>query len=218
MANIYVLPLNLDVWACTFILILVFIVSIILQLAHPKLKSITSLDGVTFILGSLCQQSGGLEETHTSSLRLIVITAHLSFLAIFTSYSASIVTLLQSPSHYINTLDELIASPIKVGIHEAGYTHFYVKSNFSGITEIYKKKIQPQGSTGWIYETADGIEKVRTEFYAFLLDSQSAYKAISKTYTDVEKCGITEFQIIVLPKSTITVEKNSGFKELIKQR
>lgn len=103
-------------------------------------------------------------------------------------------------------------------IHPAGYTHFYVKSNFSGITEIYKKKIQPQGDAGWIYETAVGIEKVRKEFFAFILDSQSAYKAIHKTYTDVEKCGITEFQIIVLPTSTFAIEKNSGFKELVKQR
>jgi len=77
-------------------------------------------------------------------------------------------------------------SPLKVGIHEAGYTHFYVKSNFSGITELYTKKIQPLGTAAWIYDPFEAIEKVRTEPFAFLLDSQSAYKAIHKVCTEMK--------------------------------
>lgn len=190
----------------------------VVQLVHPLLRStVTSFDVVTFILGAFCQQGTHLDIPTTSG-RIIVLTTFLATLALFTSYSANILALLQSPSHYINTLDDLIASRIKVGIHEAGYTHFYVKSNFSGVSEVYKKKVKPQGEAGWIYEPFVGIEKVRTEFFAFLLDSQSAYKAIHHTYTDVEKCGIKEFQLIVLPTSTIAVERNSGYKELVKQK
>lgn len=197
---------------------IVVILVMIVQLFHPLLRtSVTLFDIVTFILGAFCQQGTHLQIS-TISGRLIVMTTFLATLAIFTSYSASIVALLQSPSHYIKTLDDLIASPMKAGIHEAGYTHFYVKSNFSGIAELYKKKVEPQGEAGWIYDPFVGIERVRTELFAFLIDSQSAYKAIHATYTDVEKCGIKEFQIIVLPISTIAVERNSGYKELIKQR
>lgn len=217
-ANIFVLPLGLDVWTCIFILVVVIIIVMTVQLMHPMLRSsITSYDVVTFSLGAFCQQGTHLNIPTTSG-RIIVLTTFLATLALFTSYSASIVALLQSPSNYIKTLDDLIASPMKVGIHEAGYTHFYVKSNFSGITEIYRKKIKPQGDAGWIYEPFVGIEKVRTQLFAFLLDSQSAYKAIQKTYTESEKCGIKEIQIIVLPTSTIAVEKNSGYKELVRQR
>lgn len=217
-ANIYFLPLGLDVWACSFVLMIAVILVMMFQLMHPLLKSaFTTNDIVTFILGAFCQQGTHLEIPTTSG-RLIVLTTFLATLALFTSYSASIVTLLQSPSHYIQTLDDLMDSSMKVGIHEAGYTHFYVKSNFSSITKLYQRKIKPQGTKGWIYEPFVGIEKVRTESFAFLLDSQSAYKAIHKTYTDVEKCGIKEFQVIVLPTSTIAVEKGSGYKELVKQR
>lgn len=116
-ANIYVLPLGLDVWACTFILMLIITVGMILQLAHPHLNSVSSLDVVTFVLGAFCQQGTHLQ-IPTLSGRFIALTTFFATLALFTSYSASIVTLLQSPSHYINTLDDLIASPIKVGIHE----------------------------------------------------------------------------------------------------
>lgn len=124
----------------------------------------------------------------------------------------------QSPSTFIKSLDDLIASPLKVGMHEAGYARFIVRANFSGVSEVYAKKVQPQGSAGWIYDPFVGIERVRTELFAFQVDSPSAYKAISKTFTESEKCSLSELQMIVLPRSTIIVERNSGFKELITQR
>lgn len=149
---------------------------------------------------------------------IVVVTAFLATLAIFTSYSASIVALLQSPSTFIKSLDDLIASPLRVGMHEAGYARFIVRANFSGVSELYAKKVQPQGNAGWIYDPFVGIERVRTELFAFQVDSPSAYKAISKTFTEPEKCSLSELQMIVLPRSTILVERNSGFKELITQR
>lgn len=112
----------------------------------------------------------------------------------------------------------MIASPLSVGMHESGYTRFIVRSNFSGVSELYAKKVQPQGSAGWIYDPFLGVERVRTELFAFQVDSPSAYKAISKTFTESEKCSLSEIQMIVLPRSTILVERNSGFKELITQR
>lgn len=217
-ANIYTLPFDLDVWRSIFILLILIVLIMLLQLVHPLLHlKMTCLDIGTFILGAMCQQGTHLAIPNTSG-RVIVMTTFLAMLALFISYSACIVGLLQSPSHYINTLDDLMKSTLKVGIHEAGYTHFYVKSNFSGITELYEKKIKPHGNSAWIYDPFEAIEKVRKEPFAFLLDSQSAYKAIHKSYTDVEKCSLKEFQIIVLPTSTIAVEKGSGFKELVKQR
>lgn len=86
---------------------------------HPILKamSISMLDIATFILGAVCQQGTHLQ-VPTVSGRIVVVTAFLATLAIFTSYSASIVALLQSPSTFIKSLDDLIASPVKVGMHE----------------------------------------------------------------------------------------------------
>lgn len=219
-ANIFVLPLELNVWICFFCLLLLIFVTMLLHLLlHPILKamSIPMLDIVTFVLGAVCQQGTHLSIPTTSG-RIVVVTAFLATLATFTSYSATIVALLQSPSTFIKSLDDLIASPLSVGMHEAGYTRFIVKANYTGVSELYAKKVQPLGKAGWIYDSFVGIERVRTELFAFQVDSPSAYKAISRTFTESEKCSIDELQMIVLPRSTILVERNSGFKELITQR
>lgn len=191
----------------------------LLQLFNPVLKalSISTFDIATFIWGAVCQQGTHLYIPTTSG-RIVVLTAFLTTLALFTSYSASIVALLQSPSNFIKSIDDLIKSPLKVGMHEAGYARFIVRSNYSGVSEVYNKKVLPQGENGWIYDPFVGVERVRTEFFAFQVDSPSAYKAISKTFTESEKCSLSELQMIILPRTTILVERNSGYKELIRQR
>lgn len=63
-----------------------------------------------------------------------------------------------------------------------------------------------------------GIEKVRTELFAFQTESQSAYKAVAKTYTESEKCSLGAINILHLAATTVTVERDSPYKELIKRR
>lgn len=191
----------------------------IIQLLHPILKtmSISTFDIATLIWGAVCQQGTHLHIPTTSG-RIVVLTAFFATLALFTSYSASIVALLQSPSNFITSIEDLIASPLKVGMHQAGYARFIVRANYSGVSEVYAKKVQPQGENGWIYDPFVGVERVRTELFAFQVDSPSAYKAISRTFTESEKCSLSELQMIVLPRTTILVERNSGYKELMRQR
>lgn len=154
----------------------------------------------------------------TTSGRFVVLTTFLATLALFTSYSASIVALLQSPSNFIKSLDDLIASPLEVGMHRTGYAQYLVRSNYSGVMEVYNKKVLPQGEKGWINDVFVGIDRVRTDLFAFQGDSVSVYEAIGKTFEESEKCSLSELQMIVLPTPTILVERNSGYKELIRQR
>lgn len=222
MANVFILPLELDLWMSILILLVVVFIIMHVQLIHPILKqmSISSLDLITFILGAACQQGTHLEIPTTSG-RFVVLTTFLATLALFTSYSASIVALLQSPSNFITNIEELIASPLKVGIQSSDYIDYaeFIESvNYSGVMELYMKKVQPEGEDGWIDDTYVGIEKVRTELFAFQVDSPAGYNAISKTFTETEKCGLSEIQMIVLPRTTFLVERNSGYKELISQK
>lgn len=167
---------------------------------------ITKLDSATFIWGAMCQQGTHLI-IKTASGKFVVLTTFLSAVALFTSYSASIVALLQSPSTSIKTVEDLIASPLKVAIQDAGYTRFYyMKMNDSVLSQVYEKKIQPLGKDGWIYDTNTGVERVRTELLAYQLEDKPAYKAISKTYTEQEKCSLSEIYIARMPMTTITVK------------
>ncbi|XP_031622981.1 uncharacterized protein LOC116340566 [Contarinia nasturtii] len=219
MANIFLLPLEIDVWICILTMLFIIFIVMSLQLMHPILKSmsITSFDVATFILGALCQQGTHLS-IPTASGRFVVMTTFLATLALFTSYSATIVAILQNPTNFIKNLDNLIKSPLKVGMYQTDYTRSIVDSNYSGVMEVYVKKVLPEGANGWINDSFVGIEKVRSELFGFQVDSPSAYKAILSTFTQSEICSLTEIQMIVLPISTILVERNSGYKELIRQK
>lgn len=218
-SNIFILPLSVRVWQCCFVVLLVVLLIMVCQLLHPLLRNrITIFDLITFLWGAVCQQGTHLNISTTSG-RFVIITTFLATLALFTSYSASIVALLQSPSNFIKSIDDLIDSPLKVGAHDSGYTRFYMMHNNDSVArKVYERKLQQSGEKAWIYDAFAGIERVRNELFAYQVDSASAYKAISRTFTEPEKCSLSELQLIILPMTTITVERNSGYKELMKQR
>lgn len=41
------------------------------------------------------------------------------------------------------------------------FARFIVRANYSGVSEVYAKKVQPLGSGGWIYDPFVGVERVR---------------------------------------------------------
>lgn len=118
---------------------------------HPILRhKMSPFDIVSFVWGAVCQQGTHLVIPTTSG-RFIIMTTFLATLAIFTSYSASIVALLQSPSHLIRTIDDLMNSPLKMALQEAGYNRYnYLMENISILNEVYDKKIKPMGKDGWV--------------------------------------------------------------------
>lgn len=148
-----------------------------------------------------------------------MLTTFLTAIALFTSYAASIVALLQSPSKSIKTVDDLIRSPLLIAIQDTGYNRFYyMKTKDPVILKVYEQRIKPAGDQGWIYDTDIGVERVRTELLAYQLEVKPAYKAISRTYRDIEKCSLSEINILTLPILTMTVERNFPYKELFRVR
>lgn len=63
-----------------------------------------------------------------------------------------------------------------------------------------------------------GVQKIRTQLFAFQVESAAGYKAIAKTFTEGEKCSLSEIHVLRLAISTVFVERNSPYKELIKRR
>lgn len=217
--NIFILPLSGTVWVCCICLMFVIFGIMLCQALHPFLIGKMSVyDAATFVWGAVCQHGTNLEFPSISS-RLAVLTTFLSFLAIFTSYSANIVALLQSASNSIKTIEDLIRSPLMLSIQEAGYNHYlYQETNNALVKRVYEKKVKPQGDAGWIYNAFVGIERMRTEPLAFHLETKSAYKAIGMTFTASEKCSLSELQLVELPMTTFFLEKMSPHKELYRQR
>lgn len=207
------------VWYCYAALILGVIFIMGIQMGHPLLEAhITLFDVVSFVFGAACQQGTHLFIPSLSG-RFVLITTFVATLALFTSYSASIVALLQSPSESIHTLDDLLASRLTLAVKDSNSTRRIISSeNKTVLRRVYNEKIQPMGTNAWITDGYIGIERVRTELFAFLIDAPSAYNAISHTYTELEKCRLSEIKVFPSPMNTITVARNSGYKQLIKQR
>lgn len=219
--NIFLLPLDKTVWYCYAALILCVIFIMGIQMGHPLWLEapITLFDVVSFVFGAVCQQGTHLLIPSLSG-RFVLITTFVATLALFTSYSASIVALLQSPSESIHTLNDLLASPLTLALKDThSVRHIFSSDENQHIFRlVYTKKIEPMGQNAWIVDESIGIDKVRAELFAFLTDTPSAYNVIQKTYTELEKCRLSEMKVFPSPMNTITVARNSAYKELIKQR
>lgn len=65
-----------------------------------------------------------------------------------------------------------------------------------------------------IYDPFVLVERMR----AFKVEAASTYKAVAQTFTEDEKCSLSEITILRLGMTSVTVERNNSYKELVKQR
>lgn len=162
-----------------------------------------------------------------------------SSLFLFTSYSANIVALLQSPSTSIKTLADLVDSPLGVGIHNITYNVVFITvsidrtiGNFQFLNlgfcpskeskhpvtqKLYKQKVLPKGDRGFL-NVQTGMALVRKGMYAFQVDTGAAYDIISQTYTEAEKCGLAEVELYQLPMQAVPMIKGSPYRDIFAAR
>ncbi|KAL3269443.1 hypothetical protein HHI36_008513 [Cryptolaemus montrouzieri] len=81
--------------------------------------------------------------------------------------------------------------------------------------EIYRRKLEPKGDK-FIMTLNEGVEKMRTEFFAFHTEQTSAYKVVADTFQESEKCKLQEIQFVNLVEPWIIATKNHTYKELLK--
>lgn len=166
LTNIFELPFSVGVWICCFAFTIVYWISFILLRAITKLEPFTPIESLIFMIATMCQQSHQLIP-HYNGAQLLVFCAKLASFFIYTSYSASIVALLQSPSRAITSVSDLTASPLKIGLMETAYGwRYYNESKQISVQELFRKKIEPQDRKVFV-EADDGMKRVKNELYAF---------------------------------------------------
>ena len=143
----------------------------------------------------------------------------MSAVFIFTSYTASIVALLQSTSKSIQTLFDLLNSNMDLGVEDTPYAHHYFSSETEPIRKkIYDNKIAPPNEQPHFMNASYGISMVRKGFYAFHMIREIAYKNIKKTFYEHEKCGLIEITYLQDTYPMHAIPKRSPFKEIFKVR
>lgn len=122
-SNIFTLPFGLDVWWSFVALTVILIISQLLLIASPMMRNeLAWLDSVSFVLGAICQQ-GFNRDNFLFSGRILHFVTFLSCLFFFSSYSANIVALLQSPSNALKSMTDVTRSNLKVLVQNNEYNH-----------------------------------------------------------------------------------------------
>lgn len=63
---------------------------------------------------------------------------------------------------------------------------------------------------------AEGVARIRKGLFAQYFEVGPAYKLISDTFTEFEKCDLVEIAFLQLQDPHNAVQKNSSYKEFVK--
>ncbi|XP_050074306.1 ionotropic receptor 75a-like [Anopheles maculipalpis] len=230
--NVFVLPFDNKVWICVIAVIITSSVLLLVTLwvewriAHeePELPTVSDAstmnaslrDTLLMMYGASCQQGSSVLPRSCSS-RTITMLTFTVLMFLYASYSANIVALLQSPSTKIQTLDDLLASRLKFGVHDTVFNrHYFTHATEPTRKALYEQKIRrPYGSDAFI-PLEQGIDRIRHGLYAFHVEQGVGYKVISETYQEDEKCGLQEIQYLQVIDPYYAIQKNSSYKEMVK--
>ncbi|XP_061393170.1 uncharacterized protein LOC133328643 [Musca vetustissima] len=217
-ANIFAMPFESDVWISILILIFFTIFVFTLELwFSPHDHDMDFWDGVVFVWGAMCQQGFYFSFANRSG-RIIIFTTFVATLFLFTSFSANIVALLQSPSEAIHNLKDLSQSPLEIGVQDTVYNKIYFNESTDPVTNLlYHKKIAPKGDSIYMRPMI-GMEKMRTGLFAYQVELQAGYQIISDTFSEPEKCGLKELEPFQLPMIAVPTRKNFPYKELFRRQ
>lgn len=137
--NLFVLPFAPMVWYSflSLIGIMFVLLTVIMHFEWrvPLMASSTNAEsakllqataGETFVIifGATCQQ-GSAVTPQSFTARIFVIVSFISLMFLYTSYSANIVALLQSPSNKIRTLQDMLDSQLVLGMDTSPYAETY---------------------------------------------------------------------------------------------
>nr|AOE47995.1 putative ionotropic receptor IR75q.2 [Athetis lepigone] len=229
--NLFLLPFNTTVWYSTAALIfIIYLVLLIVtkwewtKMSHKIEKRekdsgvlrANGVDVIVLIFGAACQQ-GSPTELKGSLGRVVMLVLFLALMFLYTSYSANIVALLQSSSSHIKTLEDLLHSRIKFGVHDTVFNRYY----FSTATEpvrkaIYEKKVAPPGTTPRFMPMDEGVLQIRKGLFAFHMETGVGYKIVGKYFNEGEKCGLREIQYLQVIDPWLAVRKDTPFREMFK--
>lgn len=85
-------------------------------------------DVFLLIFGATCQQGSNVTPRSVTA-RIIMMLAFVILMFLYTSYSANIVALLQSPSTKIRTLEDLYRSRLRIGVDDTVFNRYYFSVN-----------------------------------------------------------------------------------------
>ncbi|XP_060802907.1 uncharacterized protein LOC106141871 [Amyelois transitella] len=226
--NQFLRPLSSGAWLCV-VLISVMCGCLLLLTAKLERRQAAGQYAFFSVLASICQQF--FEDNNesgtgnaSSARKLIVIVTGASCLLVYNYYTSSVVSwLLSGPPPSINTLEELLDSPLELIFEDVGYARSWLKSPsyfFNRRNEkienlLRQKKVLNKRNIDVLTNLERGIAMVKAGGYAFHTEVDSANRLISQKFTQTELCELGSIDSMKKSLLYVTVQKNSPFKEFL---
>ncbi|XP_033610837.1 glutamate receptor 4-like [Cryptotermes secundus] len=223
-SNIYTLPFSRAVWVTYLVTMVVFSYALhITQRTESGIddskgtRSLSLSDSLLTAIGIACQE-GSSRDPRSLSSRIIFLSLLMLSLFLTTSYSAIIVSLLQTTSTAINSLKDLMNSPYTLSMNEFATNMNYVnETTDTEIKDLYFKHLFTQPYHEAFTKPAVGVAKISKGLYAYHGDAD-AFKIISETYDEYEKCRLKSIKMFSSLQLAFAVKKGTPYKEHIRQR
>ncbi|XP_069702817.1 ionotropic receptor 75a-like [Periplaneta americana] len=221
---IYTLPFSTTVWFTYAAVVTILTVALVYSMRaeqsmmpNRKYIPVRWSDAALDSLGIVCQQGASQSPVNPSS-RIVFIFLLLLSVFLLTSYSAIIVSLLQTTSNAINTIPELMDSGFTLSMRNISYSTAFVNdTNDPDVKRLYFEKLYTQPPEKAFTTLEVGVANIRKGLHAFQGDAD-AYKFISDTMEEHEKCRFKEIVFFVTNSLGYPVRKGSPYKELIARK
>ncbi|KAJ4439289.1 hypothetical protein ANN_07410 [Periplaneta americana] len=222
-SNIYTLPFSRAVWLAYFVIMIIFTLAMyVSQNAEDRLLNSKQAEPVTMIesiftsIAVICQEGTSRDPRNVSS-RIIFLSLLMLSLFVTTSYSAIIVSLLQTTSSQIQTLKDLLDSQFKLSMKDFVANRRFINDTTDRVVKtLYNKHLFTQPDNEAFTSTEIGVKKIRQGLHAFHGDADS-YRIISKTFEEHEKCKLKTIRMHPTLLTAIAVTKGSPLGEHMKR-
>ncbi|XP_028032287.1 ionotropic receptor 75a-like, partial [Bombyx mandarina] len=225
--NQFLRPLSNGAWLC-FIAVSTLCAILLIMSAIVEQRPSMVQYAVFSVIASVCQQffqdTDDVEGRRISGARkLIILVTGMSCVLVYNFYTSSVVSwLLNGPPPSINSLRELLESPLELIYEDVGYTkswlqnpmYYYNKRNAKIEDEIRQKKVfNKKKGAPLLKSVKEGIAMVKAGGYAYHTEVNSANDLISKTFTQTELCELGSLQSIEKTNVYACVQKQSPYKK-----
>nr|AXY83444.1 putative ionotropic receptor 3 [Conopomorpha sinensis] len=221
--NIYVLPFSRGVWVALCVLMTVAAVTLF---AVSFKDEVYNKQGNSSVLqrASLCFhdtlclvfQQGTAFDPDSISARQILLLGLMSFMFLYTAYSANVVALLQSASSEINNVETLLRSPLGIGAEDVIYNRqIFEKETRPAHRALYVKKGLPQGER-FFMTVEEGVRRMREGMFAFHSEPTATFDEVQRTFLEHEKCNLGSIKFTEFLYPYFGIGKTSHIKEVLR--
>ncbi|XP_052740370.1 ionotropic receptor 75a-like [Bicyclus anynana] len=226
--NQFLRPLSPGTWWCVggmcALCCVVLLLSAIVE--HRPMNVYYWYYSVFSVLALICQQF--FEEFEdlrriSEARKMTILVTGLACLLLYNYYTSSVVSwLLNGPPPSINSLWELLDSPLTPVFEDVGYTYswlqlpdYYFNRKAEKAEDELKRRLNNMIKKGKTVDASIkvGIELVRRGGYAYHAETNAANERISRTFDQRELCDLDSLLSFEHVPLYSCVQKNSPYKE-----